>query len=139
MMRYRSSRLSALFLAVVFLLIGAGGVFGLHSCPHHDGASSGHEQPAGEGGAHHTPAGHDHAHGEGHETPADEGAHSGGPCICGGSCPAASLAPLPGTSISIVEILPASVQPAGIRDSVAPRERFLPFFLPYANAPPLIG
>lgn len=136
MMRYRSSRLSALFTAVVFLLIGAGDVFGLHSCPHHENASPGHGQAAAEhdGTAHHSAH-----HGEEAGTPAGGADHSGGPCICGGSCPAVSLAPLPATSISIVEIFPAAVQPVGIRDRIAPRERFLPFFLPYANAPPLIG
>lgn len=135
MMRYRSSRLSALFMAVVFLLIGAGDLFGLHSCPHHDDSAAGHEMPAGEGASHHSAAGHDH----GLSMPADEGGHTGGPCICGGSCPAASLAPLPGTSISIVEIFPAAAQPVGIRDIVVARNFFLPFFLPYANAPPLIS
>src|SRR5690606_19893035 len=114
-------------MAVVFLLLGAGDLFGVHPCPHHEGGA-GHEEAQG----HSAPS--EHAH---HGTPDTEAPAEHGGCTCQGACPTASAGFLPiapRVEIGIpVEFLPLAV----VRGQTSYLPRYLPFFLPYSQAPPI--
>lgn len=143
MIRNASKRFSALFAAVLFLLSSAGEGFGIQPCPFHDadyGASSGEHSDAG----HDEHAGHD-AHHHGAPTPEPDAApghdHHGesGLCTHVDVCQSAAGVHLP-ADLDAFEFAAFAVESPSI---LPPVERlfaaFIPFFLPYPNAPPAHG
>jgi hypothetical protein len=128
------NRVVAVTMAMVFLLLGAGDLFGVHPCPHHDLLAA----HAGEHNASHAPGTPEPPHEHEQAAPGEEATH--GPCTCQGACPSSTAA----------EALPAHVRPAmvesvvdtprtgvRVRDVLLPR--FTPFLLPYAHGPPQLG
>jgi len=126
-------RLTALFALAFFLFTWTGEALGAHRCPHHDSV------PGKAAVAQHTDA---HAHHgathAGHHAPAPEHGDRHA-CTCQGSCPSVAGGALPASEDAVVRVAPASV-----REAAAPRvesivPQLVPFFLPYAQGPPLLG
>ncbi len=140
MIRGASKRFSALFGAVFFLLSTTGEGFGFQPCPFHD-ALHGAEASGTVAGV--ADDGLDHSGHTSHEI--DEGGGSHGHhsdhelCTHVGACQVAAGGLLPVQLDAITEIAFAS----GTVAAIPPVERvfvtFVPFFLPYANAPPANG
>jgi hypothetical protein len=125
-------RLAVTLVAATFLLGGAEHWFGLEACPHHDAAFVGHGVSEAEGADHHA------HHGGSSEAPeSDSGEH--GPCDCIGPCASPSPTAIPTTASAAIA---ASFERVEISVS-RPREfvprQFVPYFLPYAHAPPSLG
>ena len=127
-------RLFALLLAVLFLGSTAGDGFGLDPCPHH--AAPAHASAAlhGEAGNAHSAHTHDAA-----PSPADAPADHSGACTCIGACEAGTGAALSAPPLAAVRahFVVHSPDHRATASSVAPR--LLPYFLPYALAPPRHG
>ncbi|HEU0052422.1 MAG TPA: hypothetical protein VFQ39_04560 [Longimicrobium sp.] len=139
-------RLLALLIASVFLSGWAGDVFGYHRCPHHSwiagAGESRMEAPATEHAGH-------HAHGHGAAPVAASASaddhHASSPaghpadhetCTCSGGCPSVTGA-LP--SYASADLRAAFTPGETLLASAPerPARRFDPFFLPYAQAPPV--
>jgi hypothetical protein len=127
-------RLTALLVAALSLLSGAGDAFGAHPCPHHGaiGAPAQGESEADDGAA----AAH-HGHGA-HDAPAAPAEHDGhDACTCGGVCPVGTgVAPLAVPAAVHLAVLVAAAAPAARPDDPALPSRWLPHVLPFAQAPP---
>jgi hypothetical protein len=116
----------------LFLFTWTGEALGMHACPHHDAVA--HGMPAGGAAAH---AGH-HAAAPEHDAPGPEhgGRHAS---TCQGTCPSASGGALPAAAGATVRVAPASVAAKAAPDAGSIVPRFVPFFLPYGQGPPLLG
>ena len=132
MRRTLYQRVTAILMALVFLLSGAGELFGAHVCPQHDPIvyQATHGEDDGQAAA--------HRH---HEHPASSGESQDGHehCTCLGVCPTSAPAGVPAeVSLTVAETLDwVPVAPAATVEVVLPA--FIPYFLPYAQAPPLFG
>jgi hypothetical protein len=126
--RSPASRLTALLAAVLFFLAWGGEAAGAHACPHHAGV---HRAP----GAH-----HDAGHGAGahHGAPEDGNAGQHDACTCATGCPSAtgSLLPAPAPDAGI-QVAESRIAPRPFHTVQSPAPLFLPYFLPYSQAPPL--
>lgn len=124
-------RLTALLALVFFLFSWTGEALGQHGCPHHDSvpgkvaASPAHGHHGGAHSGHHAPAAPEHA---------DKHA-----CTCNGSCPSAAAGALPVGDHAVLRVAPATVREASAQriETIVPQ--LVPFFLPYAQGPPLLG
>ena len=124
-------RLLALLGALLFLFSRTGEALGAHACPHHGlhGAASATE--------HGSPAtGHGHPGGAEHAAEPTAPSEHAGPCTCAGPCHAS------GSSLATDAPLRRSLDLFLVRRDVGclaaehPRRILLPFFHPYATAPP---
>ena len=114
---------------MLFLLSGAGDVFGAHPCPHHAAIGASADAQAAHGAdPHHGHAAHDPA-------PAEHDGHAA--CTCAGVCPIGTgPAPLAAPATLHLAILVAVAAPAApLHDAELPG-RLVPHFLPFAQAPP---
>lgn len=118
-------------MALVFLLSGAGETFGVHLCPQHDlvGHTGGHGADSSDTGLHQ------------HDAPSEPSDSQTGHehCTCLGVCPTSAAADVPAAGASTIEVAFEIVPrvPVAPVDVVLPR--LAPFFLPYSQAPPLLG
>jgi len=131
-------RLTALLAAMLLLLSGAGDAFGAHPCPHHAAIGApGHAAPSAEPAEHAAPADAHHghgAHGQAPAQPADDDGHSA--CTCGGICPVSTgPAPIAPSLVPLPFVLAAAAPAAQVAQAELP-SRFVPHFLPFAQAPP---
>jgi hypothetical protein len=137
MRRTIHQRVIAIVMALVFLLSGAGELFAAHVCPQHDPIVYEAIQGATEGHA----AAHAHADHHRHDQPASPAESDAGRehCTCLGVCPTSSLDGLPSEALQAVEVALdwVPVEHAVPADVVLPR--FIPFFLPYSQAPPFLS
>jgi len=133
--RHRArTRTLASVLLLAFLGVLQAEAFAVRDCPHHrldgDGATA---SPAGASG-HVTAEGGAIAHLDAGDAHRGHGSEHG-PCSCLGSCHAGSTVPmvsLPADwSLAAAETEHVAVTRRALRAS-----RFLPYFLPYPNAPP---
>lgn len=129
--RTPAQRLSALLVTLLFLFTWTGEALGMHPCPHHDSVPGAMAHAMTMDGGHGASASHDAP------APAEHGGHHA--CTCQGSCPSAAGGALPARAEAAVRVAPASVAaaPRGEAKTVVPR--LVPFFLPYGQAPPLLG
>lgn len=124
-------RLAAFWLALVFLLATAGEGYGYAHCAHHN--------PEAARGAAAGTAGHG-AHAE--VAPSPEHPEHSAPCSCLGTCQvggggAVMLAGAPAGAVVSVQTVLAARPPLPAHRSLLPR--LLPYLLPYAQAPPVVG
>jgi len=84
----------------------------------------------------HGPAPLDQDH---HQAPAAESEHQHDSCTCLGSCPSAVGEPTPADPDAGLRVAPSWVREARADDTAAVALLLLPFFLPYGQAPPLLG
>ncbi len=121
-----TQRTFAAMTALVFLLLGAGDLFGLRVCPHHNAG-------AGHGEAHGAAEHHLHADAE-HAAPMPEADHE--PCNCAGFCPTAAG---PSDPVSSGFSLPAAETSttAPVEDDTGVVLVPVAHLLPYAQAPPI--
>lgn len=123
----RTRKLTAVLLAALFTFGVGTEAYGWHDCPHHH---PDHDAAPAAGGA---PA---------HPVAADGGETEGapaGPCICVGSCHAGATVPLPAATAPTLAgegAIPPRAAP--VTSSLLPRIPD-PYFLPFANAPPVPG
>ena len=135
MRRTIHQRVIAIVMALVFLLTGAGELFAAHVCPQHDPIVYQAIQGAAESHV------ADHAHHHQPDQPASpaeaDGDHEH--CTCLGVCPTGSPDVLPGEASQVVEVALdwVPVERAVPADAALPR--FIPFFLPYSQAPPFFS
>ena len=140
------SRLTALLAAVLFLFSWTGDALGWHACPHHSSVPGPHAravvEDAADHGAHggHQAAAPDAAsdaeHGGDSHDSEPGGAHG---CTCTGTCPSAIGGAVPTVTDAGLRVAPASIRDARPDDSADVLPRLVPFFLPYGQAPPLLG
>ena len=71
--------------------------------------------------------------------PAAESEHQHDSCTCLGSCPSAAGEALPPDPDAGLRVVPTWVRQARSDDASAVTLLLLPFFLPYGQAPPLLG
>lgn len=120
-----SKRVFALLWAAAFLLSSAGDGFGAHACPYHDAPAAEH---LADHGASHAPTSEPGS--EGHE----------GPCTCLFACQASvgvALAAAPPVVVG-TERVEVAYGPLDHPQDLLIR-RTLPYFIPFANAPPSLG
>lgn len=125
MNRSPASRLTALLAAVLFFLAWGGEAVGVHACPHH-------------AGVHQAQGGMDHMEGAHHDAGTKADAPQHGECTCVSGCPsvAGSLLPVDVDAVGIqVAVALIGARPFPPVESSAPLVP--PYFLPYAQAPPL--
>jgi hypothetical protein len=131
-------RLTALLAAVFFLFSWTGEALGQHACPHHSQVPG----AAAHAAAEHGHAGHGRhaaeAAGHDHGWPAAPAAEHGA-CTCQGTCPSAAADAPPVAGDASLRVAPASVREARPDDRAAVPARLAPFFLPYGQAPPVLG
>jgi hypothetical protein len=126
----RTNRIVAMMTALVFLLLGAGDLFGLRACPHHE-SSDGH------GGAHASAPERSLHHEHREEAPSSVPDANHEPCTCAGFCPTAPTVGLPADTDVPVAFTVAAAELPVVGDTGSEFPRFIPFFLPYSQAPPL--
>jgi hypothetical protein len=144
-------RLTGLLVAALLLFSWTGEALGQHACPHHDSvpgaaAHADDGDHAAHGMAAHAPAstsGQDHDRaGQGQNQDQDQGAeseHQHEACTCQGSCPSAASEVFPPDPDAGLRVVPTWVRQARFDDTSAVTLLLLPFFLPYGQAPPLLG
>lgn len=129
MTRTPQRRAFTALLATVFLLFGAVDLNGVRPCPHHDliAAAAAGDHP-------------DHlAHGE-HVEEAQSAPDAGkGSCTCKRICPGVPSDPLPVEAPRIVAHPVDAAVPVVLQGDDAVYPRFKPFFIHYAQAPPVLG
>ena len=136
MTRRLPHRLSALVAAAFFLLSWGGEALGQHGCPHHSGVpgQAAHAEDASQGHAEHHAAAED-----GHHAPSPVPADGHQSCTCQGTCPSAAGVALPAAP---KDGIPVAAERADASLGAAPQAAValrIPFFLPYSQAPPLVG
>lgn len=154
MRRGTAHTLPALLCLATFVAAGAGDVYGLHRCAHHDAAAdppvpAGHadERDASDDG-HPVPSRHAHpghvATGAAQTGPVgvDHGQHDRhgehGPCTCVGDCHAGAATPVALRPQSSEVVTPGPLRSAGITTGDEPFARIaVPYLLHQPNAPPL--
>jgi len=131
--RTLAHRLTALLALAFFLFTWTGEALGAHRCPHHDSVPG--KAAAMQHAASHAHHGAAHA---GHNAPAPEHGDNHA-CTCQGSCPSVAGGALPSDDHAVLRVVPASVRRAAAPrvESIVPQ--LVPFFLPYAQGPPLLG
>lgn len=140
-------RPTALLAALVFLLTWTGDVFGQHPCPHHSSVpgAAAHASMNHDGHADHAAPAEHAGHGDHGEAAASDdhhGSESGqdhAVCTCLGSCPSAAGGALPADADAGLRVAPAWVRDVRPDAAQSVLPRLLPFFLPYAQAPPALG
>lgn len=139
-------RLSALFLALLFLATTAKEALGL-GCPHHDlvttGAAATHSETGdhstGEPSAVHTkiaPPQHHHPGAQQADTAADHPADEAGNCTCVGNCNGTPTTSPPSTPAFRLDTIAAGAT-ALIPEAEAELAAPTPYLHPFATAPPL--
>ena len=119
------TRVIAAVAAVLFVMGGAGDLFGRHLCPHHDGPLAVQLAQADK-----------LTHAEGHAVPAHESDAHG--CTCVGSCASA-----PGVAIPTALVVLVGAEPGDVLREVPAREARVPrkrpsYLLPWSNGPPVL-
>jgi len=128
------TRLTGLLAATLFLLSGAGDAFGAHPCPHH--AAIGAPDHAAESAGHAAAEAH-HGHDARDAAPAVPQEHdSHAACTCDGVCPAAAGPAAPAPNVFRLPLATAAAAPAARPSRAELPSRFVPHFLPFAQAPP---
>ena len=144
MIRTSPHRLTALLATLVFLFTWTGDVFGQHPCPHHSSVPGPAAHVSAEHGGGMADVDHDAHAGHGGAAMPD-GHHGSDPgqehavCTCLGSCPSAAGGALPEDADAGLRVAPAWVRDVRPDAAHSVLPRLLPFFLPYAQAPPALG
>lgn len=133
MSRTAIKRIAAGFLAATYMLAGAEHLLGVDPCPHHEGAFV-------EAGIHVGDSAHTshHAHHAGAPDPGSE-SEDHGPCGCVGPCATPAPTAPPSETTLHVGDAPDHVESASTPDRDSGTPQFVPFFLPYSNAPPSLA
>jgi hypothetical protein len=160
-------RLTGWLVATLLLFSWTGEALGQHSCPHHDSVPGAAAHASGDGehaahgmaahgveSAHHVDSAQDldsaHDVDSAHEiaseadqdhdgAPGAESEHQHDSCTCLGSCPSATAEVFPPDPDAGLRVVPSWVRQARADDASAVTLLLLPFFLPYGQAPPLLG
>lgn len=120
-------RLAGLWALCFFLLSWSVEAAGVHACPHH--TRIGRPATAAVTGDHH--------HGDHAPAPASHEQHGG--CTCESGCPSTSGATLPrAAEIALPVVAPVDAVPLEPATD-APAPHHFAHFLPFAQAPPILG
>ena len=139
MTRSLPHRLAALVAAALFLFSWGGEALGQHGCPHHSGVPgrAAHAEDVSSGHAAHHPAESTAQAGRDGPVPAPADSHQA--CTCQGTCPSAAGVALPAVAKDAVPLAVRQGRaPLGSAPQIA-ASRWIPFFLPYGQAPPTVG
>ena len=129
--RTLAHRLTALLALAFFLVTWTEEALGAHGCAHHDAI------PGRAAAMHSMAHGAAHAeHGHGAPAPAHGSRHA---CTCQGTCPSVAGGALPAAADAVLRVAPPSVAAAAAPRASRILPRLVPFFLPYGQAPPVLG
>lgn len=137
-------RLTALLVAALLLFSWTGEALGQHACPHHDSVpgAAAHASDDGDHAAHAGHAVHEaasEAERDHDRAPISESDHQHEACTCLGTCPSAAVEATPPDPDAGLRVVPAWVREARADQASLVPLQHLPFFLPYGQAPPLLG